>query len=386
MISIYPNYAASIKNSEIWIESSQVLVNRPIVNLGLNIQIVAVSNSYDCLGNFEILDKNITFKNIGNFSPKSYKLKKLLSYFKALRNIRDSVKKSNFNYIYCPGHVGLITSVLCIIYNKPYGIYLRGEWSDSTPKIFHLFFNIIIKKSLFLICTGDSLTNKISKINSNCESVVPMSPILFMDIRHDQKLINHDSKRINILFVGQLSRSKGIFELIDSFEYVTKVNKFKLRLKIIGDGYEKIEIIKLIEKKKLTNSIEVYSIVSNYEELSEVYLNSDIFCLPSYTEGFPRVLYEAMHFSLPIITTNVGQIPFLIKDNFNGIFCDVKSTKSLINSLEYLINNPLERVKLANNAKKSIEPLLENLKKKSHGIQIINFLKKNNKIYETLFN
>jgi glycosyltransferase involved in cell wall biosynthesis len=386
MISIYPNYAASIKNSEIWIESSQVLVNRPIVNLGINIQIVAVSNNYDCLGNFEILDKNITFKNIGNFNPKSSKLLKLFFYFKALRNIRDSVKKSNFNYIYCPGHVGLITSVLCIIYNKQYGIYLRGEWSDSTPKIFNFLFNIIIKKSLFLICTGDSLTNKISKINPNCESVVPMTPILFMDIRHDQKLINHDSKIINILFVGQLSRSKGVFELIDSFEYVTKVTKFKLRLKIIGDGYEKIEIIKLIEKKKLTNNIEVYSIVSNYEKLSEVYLNSDIFCLPSYTEGFPRVLYEAMYFSLPIITTNVGQIPFFIKDNFNGIFCDVKSTKSLINSLEYLINNPLERVKLAANAKKSIEPLLENWKKKSHGIQIINFLQKNDKIYETLFN
>jgi hypothetical protein len=54
--------------------------------------------------------------------------------------------------------------------------------------------------------------------------------------------------------------------------------------------------------------------------------------------------------------------------------------------LEYLINNPLERVKLAANAKKSIEPLLENWKKKSHGIQIINFLQKNDKIYETLFN
>jgi glycosyltransferase involved in cell wall biosynthesis len=144
---------------------------------------------------------------------------------------------------------------------------------------------------------------------------------------------------------------------------------------MIGGGNEKAGLEKIIKENNLADCIQIYSINSDVKALSEVYNSSDIFCLPTYTEGFPRVLYEAMFFSLPIITTNVGQISSLIHDDFNGLFCETRSINSLVNKLELLISDTNKRRTLGLNAKKTIEPLLHDWKNNSHGKQIIDLLR-----------
>ena len=67
--------------------------------------------------------------------------------------------------------------------------------------------------------------------------------------------------------------------------------------------------------------------------------NIDVFILPSIDEGLPIALLEAMACGLPIITTNVGAIPKVIKNGYNGLIGPAHSESFLYNSLKYVIEN-----------------------------------------------
>ena len=376
MLTIFPNYAVCFKNKNFWIESSQISVNQTILENGIKLQIAAVLDDTNCDGNYSILDiKDVNFISLGLYnSHKSFFLK-FISYFEYLLNIIKTVKKSDFNYIYCPGHIGLFTTLIACLFNKPFGIYLRGEWRNSTPKPLHFLLSIIIRRARFIICTGAELTKEISRINRNAIAVAPMSPLLYFDpLIEPQK----DSNFIKILFVGQLIKHKGVFELIHAFKNIIEINRTNLKLDIVGNGAEKRNLELLIQKYNLQEHISIFSINSDTEKLANLYAKADIFCLPTYTEGFPRVIYEAMHFSLPIITTKVGQIPSLIVDGQNGVFCKPGSIDSLTIKLLELIDSKSNRLLLGYNANNTLKPFLKDWRKTSHGNQITILLKKNN--------
>lgn len=376
MLTIFPNYAVCFKNNNFWIESSQISVNQTILENGIKLQIAAVLDDMNCDGNYSTLDiKDVNFISLGLYNSRKSFFLKLISYFEYLFNIIKTVKKSDFNYIYCPGHIGLFTTLIACLFNKPFGIYLRGEWRDSTPKPLHFLFNIIIRRARFIICTGAELTKKISRINRNAIAVAPMSPLLYFDpLIEPQK----DDNFIKILFVGQLIKHKGVFELIHAFKNIIETNRTNLKLDIVGNGAEKRNLELLIQKYNLQEHISIFGINSDIEKLANLYAKGDIFCLPTYTEGFPRVIYEAMHFSLPIITTKVGQIPSLIVDGQNGVFCIPGSIDSLTVKLLELIDSKSNRLLLGYNANNTLKPFLMDWRKTSHGNQITVLLKKNN--------
>ena len=67
---------------------------------------------------------------------------------------------------------------------------------------------------------------------------------------------------------------------------------------------------------------------------------ADIFVFPSLWEGFGMVLIEAMYNRLPIVATNAGAIPYLVKDGENGILVPVKDPEQLAKSIKKLIESP----------------------------------------------
>ena len=136
--------------------------------------------------------------------------------------------------------------------------------------------------------------------------------------------------------------------------------KIDFKIDIIGGG----ESFKLIEndikKNKLEKSINLVGQLTSRSEIVEYYKNSDIFILPSYTEGFPRVLYTAMEYSLPIITTMVGGIPSILKDNLNCLEIRVKSASDIYEGVRRLIKNTNLYAKLSLNSFRTIKKMIEN--------------------------
>ena len=83
--------------------------------------------------------------------------------------------------------------------------------------------------------------------------------------------------------------------------------------------------------------------------LNEMYRMADIYALPSYEEGFPRTIWEAMANSLPVVSTPVGAIPSYLTKNENVVLVEPKSVEALVIGLKEIIEQAALRRKLISN-------------------------------------
>lgn len=188
----------------------------------------------------------------------------------------------------------------------------------------------------------------------------------------EAKLIRKKSQSniISFLVLGYIAERKGIWLLLD----VLKKNKDKLNGKTIfyiGGNGETGKLEKLIVKYKLEHIVKFIGWVSKDKKIG--YLNkSDVFILPSYNEGLPISILEAMSYELPIISTNVGGIPEIVDSN-NGILIEPGNKEQLIGAIFCAINNPHEfKNKGKESAKRIAKHLPDNVKKEL--IKIYNHL------------
>ena len=152
-----------------------------------------------------------------------------------------------------------------------------------------------------------------------------------------------------ILFVGHNIREKGIFELVEACSEIENIV-----LNIYGPQDESIhnELKTWIEKHGFMGSINFYG----RQEQTEIYIamkKASLFVLPTYTEGFPYVIVEAMASGCPIITTPVGAIEEMLTQNNEvlGYLVNPKDVISLKNQIKYCLLNTNEAFNKAEKAK-----------------------------------
>lgn len=151
----------------------------------------------------------------------------------------------------------------------------------------------------------------------------------------------HD--KLNLLFVGDCVRRKGLEYLIESLAFL---NRKDVHLHVVGrddrDLLYREYLLELIEKKGLQGKVFFYGRVDGIRK-QKLFLNSHIFVLPSFWEGYGIAVAEAMVYGLPVIATKVGAIPELVKDGVNGILVSPRDSLRLTEAISYLIENPLVR-------------------------------------------
>jgi glycosyltransferase involved in cell wall biosynthesis len=147
-----------------------------------------------------------------------------------------------------------------------------------------------------------------------------------------------------LLFVGIVKSRKGVDTLIRAFEILVKEDGMeRLILHVVGDiereGSFYQELRDFSEKTGLGDRIIFHGRIEG-QELKSLYMTSDIFVFPSLGESFGMVLAEAASFGLPIVTTDAGAIPYLIKDGINGILVSPKDPKKLAIAIKRLLQSP----------------------------------------------
>ena len=163
----------------------------------------------------------------------------------------------------------------------------------------------------------------------------------------DKKLstMNHLLFKNYILTVGRLSEAHKRFSLVIRALKLLREKGYDLNLVIVGgDGHDKNFYMRLSQKLNVKDHVYLLTNLPD-EQLKQLYRNCEIFVLPSLYEGLPLVLLEALQFSKPIIATNVGGIPEVVKDGYNGFVIPPDDVKKLVKTIEVLLNNPdLKRV------------------------------------------
>jgi glycosyltransferase involved in cell wall biosynthesis len=152
-----------------------------------------------------------------------------------------------------------------------------------------------------------------------------------------------------ILCVGRLVPVKGQHLLITAVEQLL-AQGYSLRLRLVGDGSERQKIEQAIKQQALISTKKNQTIIFegaiNQEQLLKLYQQTDIFVLPSFAEGLPVVLMEAMIMEIPCVTTHITGIPELIENGKQGILIPPSDQEALIKALALLMDNPQLRYQL----------------------------------------
>lgn len=226
-----------------------------------------------------------------------------------------------------------------------------------------------------------TIVNSIELFNKYKSFVKSLYQIKTTTISENDFFFREDTclnNKINILYTGRFDLAKGMLEILESIAILNE-KKIEIIVNFVGweDNFEKKTQNFLLRKAKelgVENLVIFHGKKSIGEELNMFYRNADIYLIPSYHEGFPRTIWEAMANCLPVIATDVGSIPFYLTNKENVILIKPKSSVEISNAVEILISNQNLRKKIIKNAfELSKENTLESQTKK-----IFNIIRKSN--------
>lgn len=168
--------------------------------------------------------------------------------------------------------------------------------------------------------------------------------------RKDIGVLNNEKV---IIFVGALMKDKGVYELINAFRKI--ISKYPaVHLILLGSGPEDKIIKRVILENRSDKKIHLIG-RRPHDEVVKWLKSSDLFVLPTYNEGLPNALLEAMACGLPVIASNVGGIPEVVTDGENGILIDAKNIDALYQAIDYMLPNDNISKSMGNKGKELIE-------------------------------
>jgi len=229
----------------------------------------------------------------------------------------------------------------------PRGGRLIDDYYES--KFMRFVCNKFLSKADIFCCQGRRFQDfAINKLNYKI-SKTPIIP----NWTASQELLslknNCDPNDNNILFIGWLEEFKGIKELMQAILKLKK-SGYKFKLSIAGDGNLFSYTAKFVRDNDLQNYVELLGWVSQKKMLPTLSCH-DIFVLPSWEEGFPNSLVEAMSAGLASIVTDVGMIKDFVEHEKHSLIIPPKSSDFIYESLVLLIENKSLRKKLIKNSK-----------------------------------
>ena len=202
------------------------------------------------------------------------------------------------------------------------------------------------KKSKFIFQNSDDfkLYQNLNLVSTNNYIIIKGSGVDIYDFQLKNQ--NISNKKIKIVLVARMLKDKGVLEFINAALILKPKFHNKFEFILVGG-------IDLDNPAHLTESDLMSFIDSKYifwlgycSNIKDIYNSADIVCLPSYREGVPKSLIEAMSIGCPIITTNAPGCKECVDDGVNGFLVPVADPIALANKLELLALNERLRIEM----------------------------------------
>jgi glycosyltransferase involved in cell wall biosynthesis len=168
----------------------------------------------------------------------------------------------------------------------------------------------------------------------------------------DQARSYNTGRPLKLVYVGRLVRTKGLFEILEALAELKRAGR-EFRLRIAGEGPDRYELIAASRKSGLDDRVQFLGSVLGAEKC-RLWLDSDVFVLPSYLEGLPYSLLEAMAAGCVPITTSLAAIPDVMRNGEHGLFVPVKSPGALASALAALDDDREGLVRMAEAARRRV--------------------------------
>lgn len=250
----------------------------------------------------------------------------------------------------------IVTLIAKFLFRKPTILH------SNSPE-FHGFYQGLphsIKRGLLwtfsqcdrFIAVSNSWRNfYVDKFGLKAEQVLVLANPIELPNQLPQRI---QTSEINIIFLGRIGQRKGAFDLIHAFALLPDEMRNQVNLILAGDG-EVEKARHLAASYNLGDCITIYDWL-NSEQRDTLLAKANIFALPTYNEGLPLALLEAMGWALPVITTPVGGIPDLIISQKNGLLVNPGDIKQLALAIQLLVQDEKLRFSLGGAARESVTP------------------------------
>lgn len=289
------------------------------------------------------------FNKRGKFS-----LYKIIHIFIVILNIWLCRIKYKTNILYYPPSsspkVAVIRDAIILLFTRflfkktIYHFHAAGI-SEELPK-----YNKVLQKIIFKIIKSPdvAITSSVYNpkdgefINAKKNVIIPLG-IPDLNTQEERKLYA-PNKYITILFMGLLNSTKGEGYILDAVHILSKQG-YDVHLNIAGrfesSEYE-ADFNKKIQQYGLTDKVSYKGVVTG-ENKKNLFLESDIFCFPSFfnSESFGIVLLEGMMYQMPLIASKWRGIQSVVEENKNGFLVDIKNAQQIADRIKTFYNDRL---------------------------------------------
>lgn len=267
-------------------------------------------------------------------------------YWWTYRFIKKNLAHKNFDLILARPLIP--TGYSACLLSKRMNLPVVCEGTGSDVKIYPYYnrtsqkmFTRVLKNADKIIANAENLAEDIGAYAGcricdvvyrgvNVEKFKPLKNK--MDAR---KLLGIDENNRVLLFVGGLSKKKGIYDLLAAFK-ITLSRFPHAKLYLIGQSFLGKDINQLIKDEELNGKV-YYMGPKPHAELPQWYNACDFLVLPSYTEGMPNVVLEAMACAKPVVVTPVGGIPEVVENNVTGLLVEPGEVHKLAETMLRLL-------------------------------------------------
>ncbi|EMA22729.1 group 1 glycosyl transferase [Haloarcula amylolytica JCM 13557] len=179
------------------------------------------------------------------------------------------------------------------------------------------------------------------------------------------------TEKKSLLYIGRLVRNNGIQDLLSALPGLLETHP-DATIHIVGSGPMEENVYEMIQAEGISESVTVYNFV---EDISEMYDIASVFCRPSYSEGLPLTMLEAMASGVPPVVTEIAGVPEVVTDGESGVLLEPGRPDEIEREISILFKNNELRKQLSRNARRYVA---ENLTWKRRAKKVMN-------VYSTLY-
>jgi glycosyltransferase involved in cell wall biosynthesis len=325
----YYSYSPYVSEMNIWLKYvDKVIIIAPIKNLNID----SIHQKYN--------HSNINFIQVPEFSLTS--VSQIIRSFFVVPVIFFKIIKvmlfANHIHLRCPGNMGLLGSIAQIFFPlKSKSVKYAGNWDPNSkqPNSYKIQKWILRNTSL----THNCKILVYGEWKNQTKNVKPFFTATYNKSEIKEIPSKEIKGKLRLLFVGTLSKGKQPLYAINIAEKL-KLSNYDVELFLYGEGGEKVALEKYIKENKLSQFIYLMG-NTDRESMKEIYQSSHFLVLPSKSEGWPKVVAEAMFWGCLPIVTPISCVPNMLNFGERGILL-TENLQTDVTSISDLLSNQEE--------------------------------------------
>lgn len=191
----------------------------------------------------------------------------------------------------------------------------------------------LLRECHYMIVLGDEWNKKIKDIEPLTKTVV-----ISNTVRIPQETVRWNDECFQVLFLGVLIERKGVHDLLNAIALMKKDGLDNVKFVIAGTGVEEENLMRQCNELELGNYVEFTGWITSQRKV-DLLKQSQMLVLPSYNEGLPIAILEAISYGLPVVSTNVGDIAAAVLDGKNGYLIEPADVNGLANAMRNIMTD-----------------------------------------------